>query len=206
MTDINNLPSDITPEDFFMEVLPDILGEVDLPDGLGTERLQFHFTGDDALDIHIGVDEDGDLTLEEGQADSPPMAISASTTDFRAAIAGSLRDQVKAETGEITLGPRQLRKAFMPDTKVQRVKALTGDLQFRLKDSSMGDEFVYTLTLGGNSPNVTNPTTTISLDLPTLMDIISGRQQMQQLFFQGKVRIDGDMNVIMGLMSVVTSP
>jgi len=206
VTDITNLPSDITPEDFFMEVLPELLGEVDLPDGLGTERLQFHFTGDDGMDIHIGVDDDGDLTLEEGQSDSPPIAISASTSDFRAAIAGSLRDQVKAETGDIAIGPKQLRKAFMPDSKVQRIKALSGDLQFRLKDSQLGDEYAYTLTLGGKAPNASSPTTTVSLDLPTLLEIVSGRQQMQQLFFQGKVRIDGDMNVIMGLMAVVTSP
>jgi len=189
-----------------MEVLPEVLSEVDLPDGLGTDRLQFHISGDDSIDIHIGIDEDGDLTLEEGVTSSPPIAISTSDTDFRSIIAGSLRDQVKAKTGHVAVGPRQLRKAFLPEAKVQRIKALTGNLQFHLIDNDEGSEYRYTLTLGGGTPDVNSPSCTVSLDVPTLMEIAGGQQQIQQLFFQGKVRIDGDMNVIMGLMAVVTSP
>ena len=189
-----------------MEILPDALAEVDLPDGLGTERLQFHISGEDSIDIHIGIDGDGDLTLEEGVTDSPPIAISTSDTDFRAIIAGSLRDQVKAKTGRVAVGPRQLRKAFLPADKVQRIKVLSGNLQFHLVDNDEGAEYRYTLTLGGGTPDVNNPSCTVSLDVPTLMEIAGGQQQIQQLFFQGKVRIDGDMNVIMGLMAVVTSP
>ena len=206
MTDITSLPLDTTPEDFFMEVLPEVLGEVDLPDGLGTERLQFHISGDEGIDIHIGIDEDGDLTLEEGTTDSPPIAISTSDNDFRSVVAGALRDQVKAKTGNVAIGPRQLRKAFMPESKVQRIKALSGNLQFHLIDNDDGVDYRYTVTLGGGTPDVNNPSCTVSLDVPTLMEIAGGQQQMQQLFFQGKVRIDGDMNIIMGLMAVVTGP
>jgi hypothetical protein len=206
MVDLTNLPSDITPEDFFMDVLFDVLGEVDLPDGMGQERLQFHVTGTDGIDVHIGLDEEDDLTIEEGAAASPPIAITISDADFTNLMAGNLRDRIKAETGGAAIGPRQLRKAFLPDATVQRVKGLSGDIQIRIADPDTDDTIVVTTTLGGGSPSVDSPTCTVSLDVPTVLDIASGRQQPQQLFFQGRVRIDGDMSVVMGLVSALTAP
>ena len=206
MADLTNLSRDVTPNEFFTEILPEVLGEVELPSGLGTERMQFHVTGDDGISLHIGVDGDGDLTIEEGGATAPPIAVTVSTSDFRSLIAGDLRDKVKAVTGSVMIGPRQLRKAFLPDAKVQRVKALKGDLQIRIVDKEDAMTYVITTTLGGGKPNADKPACTVTLDVATLLDVVTAKQQAQQLFFQGKIRVDGDMGIMLGLMSALTAP
>lgn len=214
MADLTNLSRDVTPTEFFTEILPEVLGDVvgderfqnEILPTLGTERLQFHVTGNDGIDIHLGVDADKELTLEEGDAEAPPIAVTVSVSDFRSIIAGDLRDKVKAVTGSVMIGPRQLRKAFLPDAKVQRVKALRGDLQMRIVDKEDAATYVVTTTLGGASPNVDKPACTVTLDVPTLLDVVTGKQQAQQLFFQGKIRVDGDMGVMLGLMSALTAP
>jgi putative sterol carrier protein len=213
MTDLTNLPFDITPEHFFDEVLPDVLGEVEYPDGLGQERMQFNIVGDEGIERHIGfaneIDEDGDevecLTIEDGQAAAPPIAITASVDDFRAIVAGDLRDRIKDEVGEVPLGPRQLRHAFMPDAKVQQVKNLSGDLQVQIVDDDAGATYTVTQTIGGGKPNTETPSCKVILDVPTLLEIASGRQQAQQLFMMGKVRIEGDMSLVLQLMTIMTA-
>lgn len=206
MTDLTALPADITPEDFFMEVLPDVLCEVDIPDGLGSERMQFNVVGEDGVEIHIGIDEEGDLTLEEGQADAPPIAVTVSTEDFQSIIAGDLRDRIKAETGKVVIGPRQLKHAFLPDSKVQQIKALSGDLQLRIIDDKTGEEIAITTTLGGAAPNVDSPACTVSLDVPTLLEATKNPRGAQQLFFAGRIRVDGDMGIVLGLMGLLSAP
>ena len=206
MADLTNLSRDVTPSEFFTEILPEVLGEVELPSGLGTERLQIHVTGDDGIHLHMGVDADGDLTIEEGDAAAPPIAVTLSCGDFRSLVAGDLRDKVKAVTGNVPIGPRQLRKAFLPDAKIQRIKALKGDLQTRIVDKDDGVTYAITVTLGGAAPNADKPACTVTLDVPTLLEVVLGKQQAQQLFFQGRIRVDGDMGVMLGLMSALTAP
>ena len=57
--------------------------------------------------------------------------------------------------------------------------------------------------MGGQPPNVTSPTTTIRVDLTYLGRLASGAENVQNAFFAGKIRIDGDMNLAMGLMTAV---
>ena len=203
MTDLTNLPAEITPEEFFTEALPEVLGEVDLPDGLGTERMQFNVVGDDGIEINIGIDEDGDLSLEYGQADSPPIAVTVTEEDFLSAIAGDLRDAIKDAVGDkMEIGPRQLRHTFMPDSVVQQIKALDGDVQIRIQDSDTGEDTVITVTLGGGTPNVDSPACTVKLGLSTLLDVAKGAKA-EQLFMQGQIQIEGDMGIVLALMGIM---
>jgi putative sterol carrier protein len=206
MTDLTNLPDTTTCEEFFFEILPEVLNEVDLPDSVGTEPLQINITGDDAVELIIAVDDDGQLGFEEGQADAPPIAITAKDSTFLALVCGSIRDQVKAATGQVMLGPRQLSKAFLPDPIVQKIKALSGDIQIQIVDPAEGEKYVLTITLGGRPPSIQSPSCTLTIDVPTLIDVASGKEKAQQLFFQGRIRVDGDMAVILGLMGAVTTP
>jgi putative sterol carrier protein len=204
MTDLTNLPEDITPEDFFMDALPEVLCEVELPDGLGEERMQFNVIGEGGVEISIGLDDEADLTIEEGQCVSPPMAVTVGRDDFQSLIAGELRDKIKDATGgKVRIGPRELRHAFMPDVMTQKIKALSGDIQLRIEDTDTGDAVVATVTLGGKTPDTANPTATVSIDIPTLLEVASGKQNPQALFMQGRLRIDGDMAIIMSLMTVL---
>ncbi|MBT9559708.1 MAG: SCP2 sterol-binding domain-containing protein [Myxococcales bacterium] len=204
MVDLSSLPSDITPENFFTEVLPEVLGDVELPSGLGTERMQFNITGDGGASYHIGIDGDGDLTIEEGQAGTPPIAVTASMDAFRSILAGDLRDRILSATGAVMIGPKQLRKAFMPDAKVQKVKAIKGDVQIRIEDG--GDVTAVTTTFGGGTPNTTTPVCRVSIGVPSILEIAQKKANPQQLFMQGKIRIEGDMNIVFQLMGILSAP
>ena len=209
MVDLSNLPRDITPEQFFDEILPEILGEIQeagLPAGTGSERLQFHVTGDGACAVHIGLDAEKNFEIEYGTAAAPPIAVTTGANDLRSILAGDLRDKIKAATGGVAIGPKQLRKSVMPDSKLQRIKALRGDIKMQIEDKEEGITYAYTLTLGGGTPNTTTPMCTVSLDVATLLEIVSGKQQAQQLFFAGKLKVLGDMTILMGLMAAMSAP
>lgn len=204
MVDLTKLPDDITPEQFFTETLPEVLGDVDLPDGLGSERMQFNVTGAGGAAYHIGVDPAEGLTIEEGQATNPPVAITATVEDFRSALAGDLRDRMIAATGGGVITPKQLRKAFMPDSKVQKVKMIKGDVQLRLEDGATVN--AVTLTFGGGKPNTAAPTCKVSLGFASVIEMAQRKANPQQLFMQGKIRIEGDMSIVMQLMTVMSQP
>ncbi|MEC8022658.1 MAG: SCP2 sterol-binding domain-containing protein [Myxococcota bacterium] len=208
MTDLTNLPADMTAEQFFDDILYDILGDVDIPDNLGHERMQFNVTGDDGGSYHIGMEfddeEDDDvLTIEEGQTDSPPVAVTVSLEDFQHMLAGDLRDRFLDELGDAFLNPKLLKHAFLPDSVVQKIKSLSGNLQIRIEDKESGDVYVATGTLGGDAPNIDSPTCTVIIDVATMLEIAQRKADPQQLFMQGRIRIDGDMSIVLQLMGLL---
>ena len=208
MTDLTNLPVDMTAEQFFDDILYDILGEVDIPDNLGHERMQFNITGDEGGSYHIGMEfddeEDDDvLTIEEGQTDCPPVAVTVGIDDFRGMLAGDLKDRFVDELGDAFLNPKLLKHAFLPDSLVQKVKSLSGDLQVRIEDKESGDTYTATGTLGGSAPNTDSPTCTVHIDVATMLEIAQRKSDPQQLFMQGRIRIDGDMSVVLQLMGLL---
>ena len=208
MTDLTNLPADMTAEQFFDDILYDILGDVDIPDNLGHERMQFNVTGDDGGSYHIGMEfddeEDDDvLTIEEGQTDSPPVAVTVSLEDFQHMLAGDLRDRFLDELGDAFLNPKLLKHAFLPDNVVQKIKSLSGNLQIRIEDKESGDVYVATGTLGGGAPNIDSPTCTVIIDVATMLEVAQRKADPQQLFMQGRIRVDGDMSIVLQLMGLL---
>ena len=121
-------------------------------------------------------------------------------------IGGRLRDRIKAETGEVQIHPKLLRRLFLPDRIVQNIKALSGNIQTRITDDDDDASYRVTVTVGGGEPNLANPECTVTIDVPTILDIASGREQAQQLFFQGRIKVDGDLGVVMGLMGTLSAP
>ena len=203
MTDLTNLPAEITPTELFYEVVPEVLAELEIPDTVAKERVQFHITGEGGIAVNIGMDEDGDLTIEDGFSSSAILALTATTDDFQAFVAGDLRDRVLAETGQVVIGPRQLRYLFVPAAKVSLIRAYPGDIQLRLEDKELGTTYVATVTIGGATPNVDEPRCKVSLTLDTVLDILKGKQTVQQLFFTGGITIEGDMGTVLGLMGAL---
>ena len=206
MINLTDFEAGTTPETFFLEILPEILSEVELPDGLGTERLQITITGEEGIELHFCIDEDGDLTIEEGQAESPPLAISVSDQDFMEMLCGRLRDRIRAEMGELEVHPKRLKRLVLPDQIVQNIKALNGNIQTCVVDEDDDESYRVTVTVGGGTPNLINPECSVKIDVPTILDIASGKEQAQQLFFQGRIKVDGDLGVVMGLMGAVSAP
>ena len=59
-----------------------------------------------------------------------------------------------------------------------------------------------TLTFGGAAPKPAAPTTTVTFSRDDFLAILGGELQPQAAFFAGKIRLDGDMNLAMGLMAL----
>ena len=208
MIELTNVPVDMTAEQFFDDILYDILGEVEIPDNLGRERMQFNVTGDEGGSYHIGMEfdeeEDDDvLTIEEGQTNAPPVAVTVSIDDFRGMLAGDLKDRFLDELGDAFVNPKLLKHAFVPDSIVQKIKSLSGNLQVRIEDKELGDVYVVTGTLGGGQPNIAAPTCTVLIDVATVLEIAQRKADPQQLFMQGRIRVDGDMSIVLQLMGLL---
>jgi len=200
MTNFSNLPSDITPGAFFAAI-EEALAAEPAPANAAPDKLLLHISGQAGGTWAVGF-EGGRLRIVEGLADQPPLQVSASIEDFRAFVAGSVRDAVKAKAGSkaSAIEPSQVAKLFRITNKTEQVKAYKGDLQLRVEDGA--DAHKLTLTFGGGTPQPAAPTTTISITLDDFLALTGGELNAQAAFFAGKIRLDGDMNLAMGLMAM----
>jgi putative sterol carrier protein len=55
---------------------------------------------------------------------------------------------------------------------------------------------------GGADPNAAKPTASLAMTLADFGLIASGQENPQMAFFSGKIRVDGDMNHVMGLFAL----
>src|SRR5689334_11144390 len=96
-TDFANLPADITPGAFFAAIA-DALKDEPAPANAAPDKLLLHVTGDGGGTWAMGF-VGGRLAIDPGNASKPPMQVTTSIDDFRAFVAGSIRDAVKAKRG-----------------------------------------------------------------------------------------------------------
>jgi putative sterol carrier protein len=198
MTDFANLPADITPAQFF-DLVAAALANEPAPAGAAPDKLVIHVNGADGGVWNLGF-EGGALKIAEGPATAPPLQLTMTSDDLRAFIAGAIRDAIKARAGGRTIDASQLAKLFRITSKTEQVKAYSGDLQIVLEGP--GQTYRLTLTFGGTAPKPEAPTTTVTFTLDDFLAILGGELQPQAAFFAGKIRLDGDMNLAMGLMAL----
>lgn len=198
MTDFANLPADITPAAFFA-LVQETLKDEPAPANASPEKLLIHVSGDGGGVFAMGF-VGGRLQIEQGTADSPPLQLSTSADDLRAFVAGSVRDAIKAKAGGRVIDGKQLAKIFRVTGKTEQVKAYSGDLALVVENGAASHKM--TLTFGGKAPNTASPTTTISIALDDFLAMMGGELNPQAAFFSGKIRLDGDMNLAMGLAAM----
>jgi len=201
MADLMNLPRMIMPA-AFTELLAEAMSEIEPPADASADRVAVFISGPGGGDWHMGV-TDGAFDVVEGATEAPLVSISLTVADWREFIAGRVRDVVKEQSNRSLLDPRGLAKLQGSGERASRLRGFSGDIQCIVEDADEDAEYVATFTLGGQGPNVTSPTTTIRIDLGFLGRLASGAENVQNAFFAGKIRIDGDMNLAMGLMTAV---
>lgn len=198
MTDFANLPADITPAAFFT-LVEESLKDEPAPANAAPDKLVIHVSGDGGGVWAMGF-VGGRLTIEQGSAQSAPLQVSMSADDLRAFVAGSVRDAIKAKAGGRSIDGKQLAKIFRITGKTEQVKAYSGDLALVVENGAANHRL--TLTFGGGAPNTASPTTTISIALDDFLAMLGGELNPQAAFFAGKIRLDGDMNLAMGLAAM----
>ncbi len=198
MTDFTALPADITPAQF-LSLVEQALASEPAPAGASPEKLVIHVSGDAGGSWSMGFDS-GRLRINEGASDGAPLQVSLSTDDLRAFVAGAIRDAILARAGGRTVDARQIGKLYAVTHKTEQIKAYSGNLQIAVASTDATHRL--TLTFGGATPNPAAPSTTVSFVLEDFLAILGGELNPQAAFFAGKIRLDGDMNLAMGLMAL----
>ena len=201
MVDLTNLPRMIMPA-ALADLVREAMGELTPPADATDDRVAAYVSGPGGGNWHAGV-TDGAFELSEGTTESPLVAISLTVADWREFVAGRVRDVVREHADTSLLDPSIIGKLQGSGERAERLKTFTGDIQCIVEDAEEDAEYITTVTLGGGAPNTSAPTTTIRVDLEYLGRLASGEENVQNAFFAGKIRIEGDMNLAMGLMTAM---
>lgn len=198
MSDLTNLPADITPKDFFALVAETVASEA-APDNPRPERGQITLQGEGGGAWNFGF-RDGNLTIEAGEASGAPVHLALSVEDWRAFVAGTVRDALQEHVESAVIDPAALTKLYESAEKVDQVMALKGTLRVTIEDE--GRDYLATIATGGADPAEEPATASINMTLADFGLIASGAENPQMAFFSGKIRVDGDMNHVMGLFAL----
>jgi hypothetical protein len=195
----------VSPSEFFEEILLDELGTARIPADASREPAQFNLVGNGGGVWSIGVDDEG-LYVDPSAASSAPIQLSMTTEDWRAVVVGPVKERITQAGAASLFGPESLSKLFLNEAKLSMLRQFPGDIQFQIEDRDEAATYRFTLTLGGAKPNLDAPGAKILMQVEDIVSMLAHQSNPQQLFMQGKLRIEGDMNQIMGLMSVMMAP
>ena len=201
MVDLTDLPRMIMPA-ALTELLREALAEISPPEGASDDRVAAVVSGPGGGSWHLGVSE-GAFDLVEGVCEEPLLTLSVTVADWREFVAGRVRDVVRASAPPHLLQPSAITKLQGSGERAERLRAFSGDIQVILEDDEEDAEYCATLTLGAQPPRPDAPTTTVRLDLDYLAKLASGDENVQSAFFAGKIKIEGDMNLAMSVMTAM---
>jgi hypothetical protein len=207
---ILTLPRATTAKQFFEEILPGELAQVPIPADCGSDRAQFTITGPTGGAWSVGV-VGGRADVAAGVALGAPFHVTISDVDARELLLGSVRDRLYAAVGgaaavEKHYTPKNLTRLFLPAHKVAQIKALRGDIQLEIEDDEEMSSYVLTLTIGGGAPNLLAPATKVKIEVNDWLAIATRKMDTQQAFMAGKLQMQGDIALPMGLMGIFLNP
>lgn len=182
------VPEDVTPEQFFEQLLP--MGFAAQASAGGTPppeiSIQFHLTGEGGGDWHAAI-SNGAMQVKKGSADAN-FTVSLSVADWRDAVLG----RNGATIGLIIPQNRPGR----PDNSA-RAKALKGTMALEL---SRPEVEPFRVEMAFN--NSAAPRTLLRMTMAEYLGMQDGSQNGQQLFMQGRIKVEGDMAFLMQVASL----
>jgi len=192
MTDIQRPPRDITPEEFFESWLPAQAGAVAPPAKPMTVRVLLDGEGGGSWDLELGP---GGLvvTTEARGSGEPEVTVAQSTADWRAIVHG--------EPGATDLAPPQARPTdvLFLDAAAQKLLAdVKGTIRFEVTGYN-GRTWSMTVKLGDRQLDASRPDATITVDAETYAQMLARTLPAPTAYFQGKIRIGGDVQLAMQL-------
>jgi len=187
MADPIHVPDAVTPQEFFEVLLPAGFaaqsGSENAPQDFA---IQFRLTGAGGGEWHAAI-ADGAMQVTQGTADSH-LSVTLGVDDWRDAVLG----RNGAALGLLLPQARPGR----PDNS-GRAKALKGTMTLELSRPSI-DPFRLEMCFNG----ATAPKTTLRMALSDYVGMLDGTQNGQQLFMQGRIRVEGDMAFLMQVASL----
>lgn len=182
------VPENVTPEQFFEELLPmGFAAQASSGVAAPTElTIQFRLTGAGGGDWHATI-ANGAMQVKRASADAN-FTVTLSVDDWRDAALG----RNGATLGLILPQNRPGR----PDNSA-RAKALKGTMALEL---SRPDQDPFRVETSFN--NSAAPRTLLRMTIADYLGMQDGSQNGQQLFMQGRIRVEGDMGFLMQVASL----
>jgi putative sterol carrier protein len=185
-------PVDITPAQFFESWLPRALAGSKGPDQPLTLRIRLDGDGGGAWDLSLGADG---LVVKSGDGDGdaePGVTLTQTVQDWRAIVAG--------EPGAMALTPPRVAptRALLLDASAQELLAqLKGTIRFEVTGYNGRTWWLVARLGAGPVPEAADAT--LSVDAETYGAILARTLPPAAAYFQGKVKLSGDVNLAMQL-------
>ncbi len=135
------------------------------------------------------------LLVQQRLDDERLLTVSLSEADFEHLVLGQL---ALFEQGSPMIAPKALR---WDDETRRLISAMPGHILVRIADQ--GTTRKVWLTPGLLPLDVRDAQCTIDCELNDLLAVKAGTQQAMELFFAGKLRIDGDVQLALALAGVL---
>lgn len=182
MAEQPEIPAEVTPAQFFEELMPAGFeaqkeAGAPLPKDL---QIQYHLEGEGGGSWHVRM-AGGEIVVTEGENDAH-LAIRLAVDDWADAVHGR-------NGADLVLVVPQGRPG-RPDTS-ERVKMLKGTVEIEL--AREGEPFRARTTFGGAE----QPRTILRAKIGDYVAVQQGRMNGQEAFMTGKIRIEGDMAFMM---------
>jgi hypothetical protein len=181
------IPADVTPAQFFEQLLP--MGfEAQAAGGTapGEFAVQFTLIGDGGGQWHMLI-HGGHMHVNPGTGEAN-LSVTLSVDDWRDAVLA----RNGASLGIILPANRPGR----PDNSA-RAKALKGTMALELARAE-GDPFKVEMQFNGAA----TPRTLLRMAIADYAGMQDGSQNGQMLFMQGKIKVEGDMGFLMQVASL----
>ena len=203
LSDLTNLPRTIVPEAFFEKVM-ELVADIPAPAEAAEDRALVRLEGMGGGQWNVGF-VDGRAQIREGEISDPTVQVSLSVIDWREFVVGRVRDVVTPGMDKNLLDPRMIVRIFDDRDAVEAVRDFQGTIKLTVRDPEEDGDYVLFVTLGGQAETREEPATTVEISLGDLASLVRQESTPQAAFFAGQIRIDGDMNLAMALMTLTAS-
>ena len=196
MPTLPNAPENITPKKFFSEWLPQQLAPFKAAikqfGGSLQASMSFKVEGPQGGEWTTAV-QAGEVKIESGLKDNAVVTLILAEKDFLDVVTGKRKMAFERPGGRGGKAPKPEDIPKQLKNMIDTLSGIEGMFQFRVEDP--GKDFVVSVKFKG--PIKKEPDTIVAIDRADVDAMAKGELNPQAAFMSGKIRITGDMGLLM---------